>query len=33
MTNKKKLIFTATYYERDNVETLIHSIISNCPFC
>jgi len=24
---------TANYYERDNVETLIHSIISNCPFC
>ena len=30
--NKKILVFTATYNERDNIETLIHSIIGNCPY-
>ena len=33
MTSKKKiLVFTATYNERDNIVTLIYSILSNCPY-
>ena len=33
MTNKKKiLVFTATYNERDNIVTLIYSILNNCPY-
>ena len=30
--NKKILVFTATYNERDNIGVLIHSIIGNCPY-
>ena len=33
MTSKKKiLVFTATYNERDNIVTLIYSILINCPY-
>ena len=33
MTTKKKiLVFTATYNERDNIERLIQSILSNCSY-
>ena len=33
MTNNKKiLVFTATYNERDNIGALIHSILGNCPY-
>ena len=29
---KKILIFTATYNEKENIETLINSIFNNCPY-
>ena len=29
---KKILIFTATYNEKKNIETLINSIFNNCPY-
>ena len=33
MLDKKKiLIFTATYNEKENIETLINSIFNNCPY-
>ena len=33
MTNNKKiLVFTATYNERDNIGILIHSILTNCSY-